>query len=1316
MPLQSNSISASYSLTFNTIPGNQGISFNGKSYFSGNAAGNLSSGSYPITALAAGNYLFLNWITSGNATIANATAYNTSLTLNGNGSISANFNEAIISPENKTIIVQNITSTNARITGAIVASMSNLNIPVTYSNYTLSSFNDSHLLNQSQINSLINGTDALRREYCHSNTSGTFISSVNMPGHSNSINGSTNKSMNISVTMLNFTQPYGSLILNGTPVSSSPKLYTFSSINKYNGSVYLYHVKIAKAVPKVDIQINGINFTPSNNSASETIHLPIIRGHLGITGNTTYPLSVTISSNVLNQLQFNYVLKNLGTGGVLYAGTATSASLAKHILTSVPVTESVSISVNVSGNNNYTNVDPVVVPVDINNYVPITMAYNGLAVYPNTLQQAIPVNEINYTAYISYNGNLANFEFFYANGTILPSWIESNSSNVLTVWLSISNTIYVGTGSSSASNTIYLGFASPATNLLNNVDVGEAPHLSSTYAQYDDGADVFDFYASGASTSGWTTAGTAGQTSAAPSGNSGFGTNAFYANGAGGDYLYKQAPRQSTSMILEFYGYVASLQDLFFLSSSAGAGQMIRDGHGSGWYGLASTSSWTSWAAPPNTGTWSDEWVTVGMVIVSGTASGYLSVGANPYGSEIGSNPTNQYTAANDGNYIGLVGEGGGVTESWAGVIVRSYPPNNVMPIPTFGSITSSAGIPTLSIIPLSITYGGTSTITTTGNPNTDTIELFLDGNLIGGPSTGTITYTFNSVSTGNGVGAYAFNAFDENTLKNSILTLTVNKAVPSITLPNFPLSFIYDGAPAAITANIVSINDQLSASDYVNGNLVATFTTQNSFAETSAGLYTITANTLGDGNYLGASVSNTLPICPAASSVPATVVAYSCITLTNAQSTPTPVPFQQMLTVNSLAYKSYEAGNLDNIDFFYGNGSIIPSWLESGNSNTVTNTVYWLNIVNGMPAAGNVLAYMGFASPATNLMSNSVTGEAPQLSGAYAEYDDGNSIFDYYNANPTSTAGWTIAGSAGNTSSAPSGDHYSTANALYAYSANGDYIYAPVNGLSTNEIISFNVYTTGLGNLFFLVSSAGAGQMARLDSRGGGDYSGLASSSSWTLWTAPTGLDENANTWYKYDVVMAGTVATSYIGPSSDGLSVFGQLANTFNIADNGNYLGLVGDGLGSSYITYWNGFVVRAYPPNGVMPTTEETQPITSSSTCTISLSPTSLLFGSVNPMSNTLTDNAILDTNSGNANADMFVYGTNWASGSNNFGVSNTLWDATSQATYAGTALTLSAASTGITVSSTSSNDIYFGVGVPGGASYGTYSQTITIENSC
>jgi len=110
---------------------------------------------------------------------------------------------------------------------------------------------------------------------------------------------------------------------------------------------------------------------------------------------------------------------------------------------------------------------------------------------PNPFQQMIKLNESNYKGYMIYNGSFANFEFVYGNGTVIPAWIESNNSGILTVWLKIHSI------PASSSITIYIDFVSLTTNLLSSsgaTGIGEAPQLSPTYGQYDNGASVFNFY------------------------------------------------------------------------------------------------------------------------------------------------------------------------------------------------------------------------------------------------------------------------------------------------------------------------------------------------------------------------------------------------------------------------------------------------------------------------------------------------------------------------------------------------------------------------------------------------------------------------------------------------------------------------------------------------------------------------------------------------------------------------------------------------------------------------------------------------------
>ena len=125
-----------------------------------------------------------------------------------------------------------------------------------------------------------------------------------------------------------------------------------------------------------------------------------------------------------------------------------------------------------------------------------------------------------------------------------------------------------------------------------------------------------------------------------------------------------------------------------------------------------------------------------------------------------------------------------------------------------------------------------------------------------------------------------------------------------------------------------------------------------------------------------------------------------------------------------------------------------------------------------------------------------------------------------------------------------------------------------------------------------------------------------------------------------------------------------------------------------------------------------------------CYISLSPNAISFGSLYPTA-AHADNVIVTDSDpyGNVAANVLLSGGNWISGSNSFGVSNTTWSAVSSNTFLTTTqLTATPVVTGITIATPTpsanspSNSIYFGLSVPGAIPAGTYTQTITISNSC
>jgi len=140
----------------------------------------------------------------------------------------------------------------------------------------------------------------------------------------------------------------------------------------------------------------------------------------------------------------------------------------------------------------------------------------------------------------------------------------------------------------------------------------------------------------------------------------------------------------------------------------------------------------------------------------------------------------------------------------------------------------------------------------------------------------------------------------------------------------------------------------------------------------------------------------------------PSTLTSYEPITITNSQSSATPSPFQQMVNFTSSdnGWTSISTGNFgQNVEFFYYNGTVIPSWLENYTS---TNAIWWLKIA-AIPGGSSETVYVGFAPKATNLFNTVNDGEAPQLTcpnpndiiscSTYAKYDDGYYVFNGANS-----------------------------------------------------------------------------------------------------------------------------------------------------------------------------------------------------------------------------------------------------------------------------------------------------------------------------
>ncbi|MEM3845993.1 MAG: DUF2341 domain-containing protein [Candidatus Parvarchaeota archaeon] len=185
-------------------------------------------------------------------------------------------------------------------------------------------------------------------------------------------------------------------------------------------------------------------------------------------------------------------------------------------------------------------------------------------------------------------------------------------------------------------------------------------------------------------------------------------------------------------------------------------------------------------------------------------------------------------------------------------------------------------------------------------------------------------------------------------------------------------------------------------------------------------------------------------------------------ITITNNQNTPTGT-YQQSITLQESNFANYITynGNIANFYFEYPNGEHIPAWIESNNSGVLT--IFFK--LNNVPATSNTIVNLVFVNKTTNELNNSGTtgiGEAPNFSSSYGEFDDGPSVFNFYN---------NFAGTSLNTnlwSYSTSGTGSITVNngvSLYSgTSPTSDYSYA---NIYTNNIILSNVIIESLINLY---------------------------------------------------------------------------------------------------------------------------------------------------------------------------------------------------------------------------------------------------------
>lgn len=570
-------------------------------------------------------------------------------------------------------------------------------------------------------------------------------------------------------------------------------------------------------------------------------------------------LTFTVSNNILQgqnnvanaiatlgidtaRLLINGVVFATGTGSATYNTNALTAGT--YNFTAQDITGGI---VQVS-----TNVIINAVPTNIKFFTNVTLTNNQGSNTVNSLDIMFSENSLTYNSYLA--NTLQNTEFFYFNGTLINSWLESANSNTLTnsiYWLKINPSIKW----SGNSLTVYQGFANMNINLFTNTITGEAPQLSSTYAQYDNGANVFAFYSNFSGTSlssSWLSSVAAGLTV-----NNGITINAVI----GHNSIFNTYQIGAAGNVLDEFAMLAAngpTANGIFTGGFVNSPTPTAGTQAANWIQMLSRNSGTTAQIRALAG----QTVTPTTVQYNPTTNQVYSVWANTISSvDVGENYKNSGSGSISPNavlfpmnviaFYNPKGSAGQNTISIQWLRVRLAPPNDIMPANTMSivQVVPSSTTPVLNYSNgNSIIYNTNNIATVDCFPNTDNCALWYGGAQVGN---GIDVFSYNAALLA--VGSYGMYANDLTSGSTSAInTLVVSKATPLIWFSSKPATHNYNNIPDTIVANIVTVGNQVAANDYVNGAIVGTnWVTSNTFTEVNAATYTIVANSFATANYV---------------------------------------------------------------------------------------------------------------------------------------------------------------------------------------------------------------------------------------------------------------------------------------------------------------------------------------------------------------------------------------------------------------------------------------------------------------------------------
>ena len=637
---------------------------------------------------------------------------------------------------------------------------------------------------------------------------------------------------------------------NGTVIASGTGSASFNADTFNTGS---YTLEACDTSVDICSATQTLTVNPPTVTLSIQYNPAIFRQNDTITGTTSDSgdtIQLKIAGSVVSQ----------GTGTTSYNGGSLSAGTYQVQACDISTT-----TADCAANQTLT-IDPL--PSGVLEYVPFSINNTQSTATAAPFVQTIVVNMSKYTAYLA--GNLQNVEWAYANGTIITSRLQYGKNNTYAAYiLKLPNGI-----AANSKISVYMDLVAPTTNLFNGGTIGEAPQLSSTYAEYDNGADFYSFYDNFAgtslNTSKWASTGTVtvnnGVTMSGSSASSDIETKNTYGTSVLDWY--------GSATVTTGSGYWTSLGWYGNLTTVQGNTWFTYTGQSDYGYGYVSSSSQATIAYSTTAAGSTPDYI---FSIANSGATTYYSLNYNQQSTTYSTQKSTNYIGFRNG--AGSSGGGGStVYVQWVGL--RPAPPNGVMPTATAGPLTKVPTL-TLSIQNINPQYGQSDTITVTAPESNQTVALVIAGTTV---ATGTGSLNYNLLNTATSKYAYAvgtYQAQGQDTSSSTVTanqTITIAQAKPVLAFTTTCTNTTYSGSSCTTTGkayvNVTGFGAAIPVNLYVNTGSVGSTTLTNTTAETlstslaAAGTYTITLNNTATQNYTTNKVSYVYKIAQATPTV----------------------------------------------------------------------------------------------------------------------------------------------------------------------------------------------------------------------------------------------------------------------------------------------------------------------------------------------------------------------------------------------------------------------------------------------------------------